>query len=673
MQTMNRLLSTILAIAALGAAATAQVTAGYAFTQNPAGTYVPITGGTQLAVATGTSGAASIDDVTFPTVTLPFPFTFDNNSYTAVNINSNGFLTFGATAPAGANYGALSATTAYAGAVASFSRDIQAGFCFAADRTLASNQLTNVSLVGGPLQVGDFLSGTGIAAGTTVTAIAGNVITMSTNATAAGVAVQTQSFGAGSEVRYETLGSSPNQVFVVQWKGFKRFGTGTTSQHMTLNFQVRLNETTNVIEAVYGDCSPGVTTTTTVIQVGLRGPNNTFATNVLNRLNVKGTSDWATSTAGTTNTSGEVFNNVAPANVIANGLTYTWTPQLIATNVSYGTGCYNVARDSFYQSFASTAAAAAALSNTSYTMTYTGTGYLVSAGGGTFVTPSGTATSLALTDDSEAMVALSAAMPYPGGSTSALAVCSNGFVSAATGNGTSFSPTAAALLAMPQCVWAVWKDNNPAIVGSGQVKFEEVAGIAYVTYDGVWDYLGASAAAANTYQFQFDVVTGNVVLVIGTLSPTGTQVIMPGHSRGGASFDPGSIDLATALPIVTQPDVYALALAAAPAPVLGNTVVYTTSNIPPAALITAQIMSLVQVNPGLPIPGAPGCLQLVDLSVSATNLLFGAPTATFSFTIPVNPGLIGLPLSNQSASLVPGANPLQVITSNGIKSTISNI
>ena len=51
-----------------------------------------------------------------------------------------------------------------------------------------------------------------------------------------------------------------------------RSSTGTISQHVNLNFQIRLNEGSQVIEAAYGDCSPGVATTTTRFQVGLRGP-----------------------------------------------------------------------------------------------------------------------------------------------------------------------------------------------------------------------------------------------------------------------------------------------------------------------------------------------------------------------------------------------------------------
>lgn len=79
-------------------------------------------------------------------------------------------------------------------------------------------------------------------------------------------------------ITYTTLGTSPNRIFVVQWKDAERKGaTGV------LNFQIRLYETSNEIQFHYGFCFPDETTVNTV-QVGLRGPNNSFLPNVNNRL-----------------------------------------------------------------------------------------------------------------------------------------------------------------------------------------------------------------------------------------------------------------------------------------------------------------------------------------------------------------------------------------------------
>lgn len=334
---MRKNLLFFLAIFVISISLNAQV-ANYVFDQN-VGTYTPITGGTVVDSGRGTTGAASLDDVIFnlPDGTIPFTFTFDGNGYTGLNISSNGFITFGATPPTTSTYTPISATTTYNGAISAFGRDLQAGWVTSGDRTTGSAVISNIANLG-PAQVGDFISGTGIPAGATIISIAGNEITMSANATSTGTLGPVQVIGPWANIRYETLGTAPNRVFVLQYSNFKRFGTTlTTVQHMSLNFQFRLYETSNKIEIVYNNCSPGLTTFATVNQVGLRGPNNTFATNVNNRLNVKGTNDnWLNSSQGTLNSSGMLFNNVAPANEIPNGLTYSWTvPVVGAPEISY--------------------------------------------------------------------------------------------------------------------------------------------------------------------------------------------------------------------------------------------------------------------------------------------------------------------------------------------------
>ncbi len=347
-----------------------------------------------------------------------------------------------------------------------------------------------------------------------------------------------------------------------------------------------------------------------------------------------------------------------------------------ASNLGYGVGC-GAAYASFHQDFLLPAPASAALSNTSVSLTNVGTSYFVTNGGGTYVPPSITATSLALVDDNEVAVALSAAMPYPGGSTSSLTVCSNGFVSVATGNGTNWVPTASEMLAMPQTVWApCWHDWNPAEAGSGQIKFEEIAGIAYITWDNVESYAGAPTVNPGTMQIQFNVATGDVKYVYGLLSAVGGGTGDPtlvGYSPAGPSAEPGSMDLATGLPLtLAAGDVLALALGAAPRPIINTTVTYTVSNINPAALLSVHIISLGGVDPGLSLTGIgmPGCWQYVDLSIASTFLLFGGPTATNTFAVPNDASMTGLPLDNQAASLVPGINALGAVTSNAVVSTI---
>lgn len=251
---------------------------GYSFVQ-ASGSYTPITGGTIVATATSNSGAGSLDDIIYNVAsgTIPFTFTFDGTGYTGLNISTNGFITFGATAPSTSLYTPISSTTAYAGCVSAFGRDL--------------NSYYNVS-------------------------------------------------GNTGEIRYETVGTSPNQEFVVQWKAFRPYST-STSLSLLLNFQIRLHENGS-IRVVY-DVSPTSVTSSTC-QVGLRGPNNTYPTNINNRLIISGTHTWATSAAGTSNSSTCAYSGTL---LPASGQTYTWAPPVALDMGAFalaapGTiGCYS--------------------------------------------------------------------------------------------------------------------------------------------------------------------------------------------------------------------------------------------------------------------------------------------------------------------------------------------
>jgi hypothetical protein len=348
-----------------------------------------------------------------------------------------------------------------------------------------------------------------------------------------------------------------------------------------------------------------------------------------------------------------------------------------AFHSNYGTGCYNTFT-SFYENFAT--AASFDLGGTSLQLTNTGTGYAVTAGGASFVPPV-SPTVLVLSNDSEAIApALTTPFPYPGGSTSAFAVCSNGFVSAATGNGTGFSPSSSVMLAAPQAGWWGWHDYNPGAAGSGQVKFEEIAGIAYVTWDGVYDFGGTTAANASNVQWQFDEATGNIAVVFGTMSTLGNGFLV-GYSPGGPSLDPGSRDISATVPFVTSgADTSALSLAAAPAPVLGTPVTYTLANIRAILSLSAIFVSFGQTA-AVPLPtlgiNSPGCSSYLDTNPllgygTASTLLMTNPTATMNVTIPNLPIWAGVDVYFQGASLSPAESPSGVIVSNGVRTRINS-
>jgi len=127
---------------------------------------------------------------------------------------------------------------------------------------------------------------------------------------------------ATGELRYQVLGTTPNQTLVIQWLHFSKYGSTGTGDDW--NFQIRLNETSNTINIVYGAFTVNATSTT--VQVGLRGASNAD----YNNRNT--TTDWAATTAGTINSAScNLSNTVYPAS----GQTFTYTSPPPPPNIVY--------------------------------------------------------------------------------------------------------------------------------------------------------------------------------------------------------------------------------------------------------------------------------------------------------------------------------------------------
>lgn len=70
----------------------------------------------------------------------------------------------------------------------------------------------------------------------------------------------------GNSIKYITTGTAPNRILTVEWKNMAVYGNTTPD----LNFQVKLYETTGIIEFVYGTMTAG--TTTYSYTCGINGP-----------------------------------------------------------------------------------------------------------------------------------------------------------------------------------------------------------------------------------------------------------------------------------------------------------------------------------------------------------------------------------------------------------------
>jgi uncharacterized repeat protein (TIGR01451 family) len=116
-----------------------------------------------------------------------------------------------------------------------------------------------------------------------------------------------------SHVRRGVTGSAPNRVYTVQWKDHRAEGALVDAESFT--FQLKLYETTDVIEFVYGPFTKDSTARTP--QVGIRGEiGGDYQTRAT-------AADWANSTAGTSSLSTMLLSPIVSPTL---GLTYRWTP-----------------------------------------------------------------------------------------------------------------------------------------------------------------------------------------------------------------------------------------------------------------------------------------------------------------------------------------------------------
>lgn len=121
------------------------------------------------------------------------------------------------------------------------------------------------------------------------------------------------------------IGTAPNRIFVIEYRGARRYFSSATQTGDNINFQIRLHETSNVVEIIYGTCT-ATSTTSANVQVGIRGA---ATTDYLNR-----TGTWGGSTAGGAN---NVTISTSNTSMPSSGLTFRWTPThpvIPAPNVS---------------------------------------------------------------------------------------------------------------------------------------------------------------------------------------------------------------------------------------------------------------------------------------------------------------------------------------------------
>jgi len=300
------------------------------------------------------------------------------------------------------------------------------------------------------------------------------------------------------------------------------------------------------------------------------------------------------------------------------------------------------------------------LSNSSVTFQYQNGDYSLEQGQGTWIPAGGT--NLGLTDNQEVIRNLGFTLPYPGGSTTSLRICSNGWiVDGQFTGGSNILPDVGLFLQHP--MWApLWHDLNPGAGGS--VWFQSSTTVSTVTWVTVPNFFNSGSS---TFQVQFW-NTGDVHFLYQNVSVSGDY--LSGFSKANAT-DPGSVDLAAmagnGLGVCTTatPE---LGLTTSAPPVLGTTFDLVTTDVPPTTIFGLMILSTTELSPALSLTplGMSGCqlYQTIDVSV-----LWG-PAGNMAFTswpLPNTPSLAGFEVLCQSAALVPAINPFGMAISNGVK------
>ncbi len=344
-----------------------------------------------------------------------------------------------------------------------------------------------------------------------------------------------------------------------------------------------------------------------------------------------------------------------------------------------GQGCFA----STYELFADAAAAHQALEGRAVRFELSGASYRVSWGLDSYLPPGPAAVPAfaAPTDDGEQVVTPSQPLPTPQGLQAQLRVHSNGLLAWGPGPSTfpgtiSWAPSADAFLNGDNGGIYAWHDFNENEPGSGRIVREErlVGGspVLLLTWHGVENYPNAPATVANpsTIQFQLELATGTVTIVwhdvdADTSSAFGTAHLV-GCTPGGPNADPGAVDFAAELPLVTAATDAGVRLTGN-TPHVGAAWVLASAHVGPAAPLAFQVFGTMPVTPGLDLGllGAPGCRAYQSADLGAFAFPVNAGAGQFTVAVPANGALCGIVLHTQSVALTPD-NALHLATSNGL-------
>lgn len=347
---------------------------------------------------------------------------------------------------------------------------------------------------------------------------------------------------------------------------------------------------------------------------------------------------------------------------------------VLASAVPFGQGCY-LTRGTFAQIFVPNAFDLGGTVSSTVGVSFVPitNGYTVQSGPDAWFTP--TSTNLGLADDAVATLTLPFAFAFPGGSTTAVGMSSNGFLWL---NGTStdpdLSPSSTELAQGPARFAPFWMNLNPAAGGTCHFDVDPTNTEAYFTWDNVPGFTAGPPGPGNSFQLVLRADQSAEFRY--RQMPNQLLVTVLGWSRG-AQLIPPLIDVSAAMPFNVTVDQNALGFVPVNRPILGTTQTINITNIPnPLGSIGLAMMGTAAIVPGLnlAIIGAPDCF--LNSTADVIQPIFPLLGATHPWTLPIpnSAALSGTHVYCQGALLVPpGTNAFGALTANSVNLTIGTL
>ncbi len=304
-------------------------------------------------------------------------------------------------------------------------------------------------------------------------------------------------------------------------------------------------------------------------------------------------------------------------------------------------------------------------------------GYIVIPGiAGPFFT--GFANNLGLSDDSTAAVLLPYSFPHANSVVNDIVVSSNGFVTlGATNNGSDCcSGDVFTFLNGEPRIAAWWSDLNPSSGGAVFADLDTNTGDFCITWNNVPEY---GSTNLNTAQIALK-ANGTFEIRLASVSDNFHTYLL-GYTPGHGANDPGPTDMSTITALDLGAGSSAAALRQDPQfgnlPQIGATVAIDVSGISasPQGNAVFLIIGFTELNPGvdLGLIGAGGCNAYLfpgPTDLQFLNITLGAPTTTFTITIPNNPTLVGAQAVSEAVSDDGTVNAFGWKFSNGLRWTV---